>query len=129
MRMERSGPSAADLVNETEESELADIIYRYGEERRSRAIARAIVERRRRGRIETTGELAELVARHVRGEPGIHPATRTFQALRIAVNDELGALAAGYVLLTAIIGPMAARFADQIPLPTRLMRQRAHARA
>ncbi len=94
MRMEQSGPSAADLVHETEEGELADIIYQYGEERRSRAIARAIVERRRRGRIETTGELADLVAKHVRGEPGVHPATRTFQALRIAVNDELGQLTA-----------------------------------
>ena len=94
MRMERDGASAGDLVNETAEAELADIIYRFGEERRSRAIARAIVERRRRGRIETTAELAELVARHVRGEPGIHPATRTFQALRIAVNDELGQLVA-----------------------------------
>jgi 16S rRNA (cytosine1402-N4)-methyltransferase len=94
MRMERSGPSAADLVNDTDEGELADTIYLYGEERRSRAIARAIVERRRRGRIETTAELAELVARHVRGEPGVHPATRTFQALRIAVNDELGQLTA-----------------------------------
>jgi 16S rRNA (cytosine1402-N4)-methyltransferase len=94
MRMEKAGPSAADLVNETPEGDLADIIYQYGEERRSRAIARAIVERRRRGPIETTGELAELVAAHVRGEPGIHPATRTFQALRIAVNDELGQLSA-----------------------------------
>ncbi|NNM70832.1 16S rRNA (cytosine(1402)-N(4))-methyltransferase RsmH [Enterovirga aerilata] len=105
MRMERSGPSAADLVNETEESELADIIYRYGEERRSRAIARAIVERRRRGRIETTGELAELVARHVRGEPGIHPATRTFQALRIAVNDELGQLEAALEAAERVLKP------------------------
>lgn len=93
MRMERDGPSAADLVNGTDEGELADIIYRYGEERRSRAIARAIVERRRSNRIETTAELAEIVARVVRSEPGLHPATRTFQGLRIAVNDELGELA------------------------------------
>ena len=92
MRMEQDGPSAADIVHDTDETELADIIYRYGEERRSRAIARAIVERRRRGRIETTAELAELVARFVRTEPGTNPATRTFQALRIAVNDELGEL-------------------------------------
>lgn len=105
MRMERSGPSAADLVNETEEGELADIIYRYGEERRSRAIARAIVERRRRGRIETTAELADLVARHVRAEPGIHPATRTFQALRIAVNDELGQLTAALDAAERILKP------------------------
>ncbi|MDB5511462.1 MAG: rRNA ((1402)-N(4))-methyltransferase [Enterovirga sp.] len=94
MRMEQAGPSAADLVNELPEAELADVIYRYGEERRSRAIARAILERRRRGRIETTAELAGLVAQHVRAEPGINPATRTFQALRIAVNDELGQLEA-----------------------------------
>ncbi|WP_375458711.1 16S rRNA (cytosine(1402)-N(4))-methyltransferase RsmH [uncultured Enterovirga sp.] len=92
MRMERSGPSAADLVNEAPEAELATILYRYGEERRSRAIARGIIERRRRAPIRTTAELTELVARHVRAEPGFNPATRTFQALRIAVNDELGQL-------------------------------------
>jgi 16S rRNA (cytosine1402-N4)-methyltransferase len=105
MRMERSGPSAADLVNETEEGALADIIYQYGEERRSRAIARAIVERRRRGRIETTGELADLVAKHVRGEPGVNPATRTFQALRIAVNDELGQLTAALEAAERVLKP------------------------
>ena len=93
MRMEQAGASAADLVNEAPEAELADILFQYGEERRSRAVARAIVERRRRAPIRTTGDLADLVARHVRGEPGFHPATRTFQALRIAVNDELGQLA------------------------------------
>lgn len=105
MRMERDGPSAADLVNDTEESELADIIYRLGEERRSRAIARGIVERRRSGRIETTGQLAELVARHVRAEPGINPATRTFQALRIAVNDELGQLTAALEAAERVLRP------------------------
>ncbi|MBV9078393.1 MAG: 16S rRNA (cytosine(1402)-N(4))-methyltransferase RsmH [Methylobacteriaceae bacterium] len=94
MRMEQDGPRAADLVNELPEAELADLIFQFGEERRSRVIARSIVERRRRGRIETTAELSELVARHVRAEPGHHPATRTFQALRIAVNDELGQLEA-----------------------------------
>ncbi len=94
MRMGAEGPSAADLVNEGEEGMLADIVYHYGEERRSRAVARTIIEARRRGRIETTGQLADLVAGVVRAEPGsgIHPATRTFQALRIAVNDELGEL-------------------------------------
>ncbi|MDP4003161.1 16S rRNA (cytosine(1402)-N(4))-methyltransferase RsmH [Methylobacterium sp. NEAU K] len=94
MRMGADGPSAADLVNEADETVLADIIYHYGEERRSRAVARTIHEARRRGRIETTGQLAELVASVVRVEPGshIHPATRTFQGLRIAVNDELGEL-------------------------------------
>jgi 16S rRNA (cytosine1402-N4)-methyltransferase len=93
MRMERMGPSAADLVNEASEAELADIFFYYGEERRARAVARALIERRRKGRIETTGQLAELVAELIRTEPGgIHPATRVFQALRIAVNDELGEL-------------------------------------
>jgi 16S rRNA (cytosine1402-N4)-methyltransferase len=93
MRMERDGDSAADLVNRASEAELADVFFHFGEERRSRAVARAVIERRRKGRIETTGELAELVAGLVRAEPGgIHPATRVFQGLRIAVNDELGEL-------------------------------------
>ncbi|MGL5363455.1 MAG: 16S rRNA (cytosine(1402)-N(4))-methyltransferase RsmH [Bosea sp. (in: a-proteobacteria)] len=93
MRMASSGTSAADLVNEADETRLADIIYHYGEERRSRAVARAIVEARRKAPITKTLELAEIVASMVRGEPnGPHPATRTFQALRIAVNDELGEL-------------------------------------
>ncbi len=93
MRMASAGPSAADLVNGADEAGLADIIFHYGEERRSRAVARAIVEARREARIETTRRLADIVSRVVRAEPGgIHPATRTFQALRIAVNDELGEL-------------------------------------
>jgi 16S rRNA (cytosine1402-N4)-methyltransferase len=93
MRMEREGESAADIVNTASEAELADIFFHFGEERRSRAVARAIIERRRKGRIETTGELAELVSGLIRAEPGgIHPATRVFQGLRIAVNDELGEL-------------------------------------
>jgi 16S rRNA (cytosine1402-N4)-methyltransferase len=94
MRMERDGPSAADLVNDASEAELADIFYHYGEERRARAVARAVIEKRRHGRIATTAQLADLVAGLVRAEPGgMHPATRVFQALRIAVNDELGELA------------------------------------
>ncbi|AMJ60649.1 16S rRNA (cytosine(1402)-N(4))-methyltransferase RsmH [Bosea sp. PAMC 26642] len=93
MRMAREGQSAADLVNEAEEGLLANIIYHYGEERRSRAVARAIIEARRKEPLTTTKQLADLVASIVRGEPGgAHPATRTFQALRIAVNDELGEL-------------------------------------
>lgn len=94
MRMARSGRSAADIVNETDEADLADIIFHYGEERRSRAVARAIVEARKVGRIETTARLAEIVASVVWADPasGINPATRTFQGLRIAVNDELGEL-------------------------------------
>ncbi len=93
MRMAASGPSAADLVNEGEEADLADIIYHYGEERRARAVARAILEARRIEPIRSTKQLADVVASVVWAEPGgIHPATRTFQALRIAVNDELGEL-------------------------------------
>jgi 16S rRNA (cytosine1402-N4)-methyltransferase len=93
MRMERDGPSAGDLVNDAPEAELADIFYHYGEERRARAVARAIIETRRRHPIETTKQLADLVAGLIRQEPsGVHPATRIFQALRIAVNDELGEL-------------------------------------
>ena len=87
------GVSAADLVNTLPGDELADLLWRYGEERRSRAIARRVVEARERQPITRTGELARLVAGVVHGRPGgIHPATRTFQALRIAVNDELGSL-------------------------------------
>jgi 16S rRNA (cytosine1402-N4)-methyltransferase len=96
MRMDpEDETTAAHLVNRLPEQELADLIYRLGEERLSRRIARAIVEERRRARIETTGALANIVARAVpRGyERGrIHPATRTFQALRIAVNRELDEL-------------------------------------
>jgi 16S rRNA (cytosine1402-N4)-methyltransferase len=91
-----SGAPAAELVNTLEEAELADLLWRYGEERRSRAIARRLVEARRRAPITRTSELARLVAGVVHGRPGgIHPATRTFQALRIAVNDELGSLERG----------------------------------
>ena len=93
MRMGQHGESAADIVNEMAEADLADVIYHYGEERRSRAVARAINEARRQQPITTTMALADIVAKVVRGEPGgAHPATRTFQALRIAVNDELGQL-------------------------------------
>ncbi len=97
MRMDTSsdGQTAADLLLNTDEHELADIIYQYGEERASRRIARWIHERNQRGEpIRTTRELAELVQRAVRRGPRdkIHPATRTFQALRIAVNKELDSL-------------------------------------
>jgi 16S rRNA (cytosine1402-N4)-methyltransferase len=95
MRMDRSaGPTAADLIAALPEQELADVIFRFGEERYSRRIARAIVEARRQGPIATTGRLAELVRRAVprRGYSPIHPATRTFQALRIVVNGELEGL-------------------------------------
>ncbi|MDX2033029.1 MAG: 16S rRNA (cytosine(1402)-N(4))-methyltransferase RsmH [Blastocatellia bacterium] len=92
MRMDRSqGETAADLVNTLPEAELADIIFEYGEERASRRIARRIVAERSRAPIRTTAELADLVIKavHQRGHWRIHPATRTFQALRIAVNREL----------------------------------------
>jgi 16S rRNA (cytosine1402-N4)-methyltransferase len=105
MRMEKRGPSAADLVNEADEAELADIFWRYGEERRSRRVARAIVERRKEKRIEATGELAEIVRRAVgpSAKDESDPATRTFQALRIAVNDELGELERGLVAAESLL--------------------------
>jgi 16S rRNA (cytosine1402-N4)-methyltransferase len=91
MRMDPQGEvSAADLVNHLDENELADILYQYGEEHRSRQVARAIVRARP---ISTTTQLAKVVAGATHGgKSGIHPATRTFQALRIAVNGELDAL-------------------------------------
>ena len=94
MRMGDTGPTAADLVNTAEESELADILYHYGEERASRRIARAIVAARP---FATTLELVRVVERCLpRPKPGqSHPATRSFQAIRIAVNDEFGQLAEG----------------------------------
>jgi len=96
MRMGGEGASAADVVNAANERDLANIIFILGEERHSRSVARAIVKARTSTRIETTRALAEIVASVVRGRPGdIHPATRTFQALRIFVNDELGELIAG----------------------------------
>lgn len=94
----RQGQSAADIVAGAREEELADLIYRFGEERYSRRIARAVVERRSRSRIGTAKELADLVWDAVPPEARrgrLHPATRTFQALRIAVNDELGRLERG----------------------------------
>ena len=95
MRMDtRGGPTAADLLREAPEHELADVIYRYGEERFSRRVARAIVEARRLSAIETTLQLADVVRRAIprRGYSRIDPATRTFQALRIWVNRELEGL-------------------------------------
>jgi len=93
MRMSSEGPSAADLVARLPEADLANLIYRFGEERRSRAVARAIVEARASAPIERTLQLADIVAKVVWAKPHEpHPATRTFQALRIAVNDELGEL-------------------------------------
>jgi 16S rRNA (cytosine1402-N4)-methyltransferase len=94
MRMGNAGESAADIVNGASEAHLADIIHFYGEERFARPVARALVRARGEQSIATTRQLADIVSRVVRARPNeIHPATRTFQALRIAVNDELGELA------------------------------------
>lgn len=96
MRMEGRGLSAADIVNEADEETLADILYFYGEERAARRIARAIVHDRKLAPFTSTKPLAEMIARVAPGRPGdIHPATKSFQALRIAVNDELGELLDG----------------------------------
>jgi 16S rRNA (cytosine1402-N4)-methyltransferase len=95
MRMDRTQQwTAADLINNMSESELADIIYRYGEEKLSRRIASAIVHERNKGPITRCRQLAEVIsgAFKIRSHHGIHPATRTFQALRIAVNEELQGL-------------------------------------
>ena len=95
MRMDQqSGQTAGELVNTASEQELADLIYRYGEDRASRRIARAIVEARGKNKIETTLQLAGIVERAKGGRRGkkTHPATQTFQALRMAVNDELAGI-------------------------------------
>jgi len=99
MRMNRShGPTAAEWLADVPQQELADALFRFGEEPRARQIAAAIVRTRATAPIRTTGELASLVAAHAGRQPGrarIHPATRTFQAIRIALNDELVALERG----------------------------------
>ncbi len=108
MRMDRSrGVSAADVVNRTRESELADLIYRYGEERASRRIARAIVSARERKHFETTAELAAVVRRAAgrARRPGLDPATLTFQALRIHVNQELAGLGDALTALADTLAP------------------------
>jgi 16S rRNA (cytosine1402-N4)-methyltransferase len=93
MRMGHDGPTAADVVARASEADLANIIYIFGEERHSRAVARAIVAARKEAAITTTRALADIVSRVVRSKPNeIHPATRTFQALRIFVNEELDEL-------------------------------------
>ncbi len=101
MRMGGNGITAADVVNETEENKLADIIYKYGEERASRRIARAIVNARLEKKFDRTLELSDVIEKavggpkYIKGKRQIHGATRTFQALRIYVNDELGELIKG----------------------------------
>jgi len=106
MRMAASGSTAADIVNGWDESDLADAIYGLGEERHSRRVARAIVAARKTAPIRRTFELARIVRGAVpRSKDGIDPATRTFQALRIATNDELGELARGLVAAERILAP------------------------
>jgi len=110
MRMGTDGPSAAELVNTLSEVDLADTLFQLGEERHARRIARAVVEMRGRRRIERTRDLAEIVAhaapaeRRREGAP-IHPATRTFQALRMLVNDELGELERGLEAAEELLAP------------------------
>ena len=107
MRMAADGPTAADLINTASEDHIADILYHYGEERASRRIAHAIVAARAVGPITTTLRLAELVARSLpRPKPGqSHPATRSFQAIRIAVNAEFAELAAGLAAAERALKP------------------------
>lgn len=106
MRLGEEGESAADVVNHADEATLARILATYGEERFARRIARAIVGRRASAPIRRTAELAEIVRRAVpRAHDGIDPATRTFQALRIYVNDELGELARGLAAAETLLVP------------------------
>lgn len=107
MRMSQDGPSAADLVNTAEEGHLADILYQFGEERASRRIARAIVAARTREPITRTLQLADIVAHCLpRPKPGqSHPATRSFQAIRIAVNTEFSQLAEGLAAAERALKP------------------------
>ncbi|MBS0232405.1 MAG: 16S rRNA (cytosine(1402)-N(4))-methyltransferase RsmH [Proteobacteria bacterium] len=107
MRMSSSGMSAADFLNTADDEEIANVIYTFGEEHRSRAIARAIVKRRTETPFMRTLELADVISRvfHGRKVDGRHPATRTFQALRIFINDELGELANGLAATERILKP------------------------
>ncbi|MFC0409188.1 16S rRNA (cytosine(1402)-N(4))-methyltransferase RsmH [Roseomonas elaeocarpi] len=106
MRMERAGESAADLVNRLGERELADIIFQLGEERFARRVARAILAARAEAPITTTARLAEIVRGAVPRDPsGIDGATRTFQALRLHVNDELGEVERGLEAAAALLAP------------------------
>lgn len=107
MRMGGHGPTAADLVNEEAEAELARVFWVYGEERASRRIAGALVRRRAEQPFTRTLDLAETVERAVGGRRGapVHPATRVFQALRIAVNEELAELEAGLLAAERVLAP------------------------
>jgi 16S rRNA (cytosine1402-N4)-methyltransferase len=106
MRMERAGQSAADLVNALAERPLADLIFTFGEEKKARRIAKAIVAARALAPISTTQHLAEIVRRAIGpAHDRIDPATRTFQALRIAVNDELGEIDRGLAAAERLLAP------------------------
>ncbi len=105
MRMGSGGLSAENVINSASQEKLADLIYDYGEERRARAIARAIVAAREEAPITRTGQLADIVRGVVRRGGGIDPATRTFQALRIYVNDELGELDRGLAASERLLKP------------------------
>ncbi len=105
MRMSTEGPTAGDLIAGLDQDQLADLIRRYGEEPRARRVARAIVAARREAPILTTDRLAALIASIAPADSRIHPATRTFQALRIAVNDELGELERGLAAAETILAP------------------------
>lgn len=105
MRQSQQGMTAADVVNTLSETEIADILYRYGEEKQSRRIARAIVAKRVEKPFTTTTELAELIASVLRGKHEIHPATRSFQALRIYVNRELEELEQALAAAEEMLAP------------------------
>src|SRR6185437_4117398 len=106
MRMGRAGPTAADLVNTLPEQELADILFAFGEERRSRRIARAVVAARAAAPIATTARLAAIIRSVVPTDrSGIDPATRSFQALRIRVNDELGEIERALAQAAELLSP------------------------
>jgi len=106
MRMSGQGVSGEDLVNGASERDLANIIFQLGEERHSRAVARAIAKARAQAKITTTKQLADIVASVVRSKPGdIHPATRTFQALRMFINDEFGELVAALAAAERVLKP------------------------
>ena len=106
MRMAASGPTAADLVNTLPEAELADTLYQFGEERLSRRIAKAIAAAREAGPITGTVQLAEIIRSVVPADrSGIDPATRSFQALRIRVNDELGEIERGLAAAAKLLAP------------------------
>jgi 16S rRNA (cytosine1402-N4)-methyltransferase len=106
MRMGHDGPTAADVIAKASETDLANIIYIFGEERHSRAVARAIVAARREAPIVTTRALADIVSRVVRSKPNeIHPGTRTFQGLRIFINEELDELHTALVAAERMLKP------------------------